>query len=239
MGGPELSLEFDAGKLARRLSWIVLSLIAAHLAAQALVHCCGVGPRSRGVALFDLNQEDNFPSLYSGAALLLASGLLATAAIAERRRGRPSAAWSLLSGVFVLLATDEWMSLHEMVGSHMKRVVNASGALHHPWVIPVGLLAVAMGLLYVPFLLRLPKRTRILFLASGLIYVGGAVGMEMVGGIIMDRWGGESLAHAVEVVAEESMEMFGIVLFIYAIVSYIQAEFPDLTLRLGVSRPRA
>lgn len=239
MEGLELSFELDAGKVARRLSLVVLALLAAHIATQALVLFGAVGRGSRGVALFDLNQEDNFPSLYSGAALLLTSALLAAAGAAERRRNRPAAAWNLLSGVFVMLAADEWLSLHETIGSHMKRLVHASGALHHPWVIPGGLITAALGVLYVPFLLRLPKRTRILFVVSGLIFVGGAVGMEMVGGLIMDRWGGESLAHAVEVLVEESMEMFGIVFFIYSIISYLQTEFPRYTLRLVSSRPRA
>jgi hypothetical protein len=239
MEGLELSFELDAGKVARRLSLVVLALVASHITAQVLVTCCSVPRGNRGVTLFDLNQENNFPSLYSGAALLLASGFLAVTAAAERRRNRPAAAWNVLSAVFVLLAADEWLSLHERVGSHMKRLVEASGAFHHPWVIPVGLLTAALGLLYIPFLLRLPRRTRILFVVSGLIFVGAAAGLEMVGGLIIDRWGGESLAHAVEVLVEESMEMFGVVFFIYSIISYIQTEFPGYTLRLVFSRPRA
>jgi hypothetical protein len=99
-----------------------------------------------------------------------------------------------------------------------------------------------LGLVYVPFLKRLPKQTRNLFMAAGVIYVGGAVGCEMIGALIVERSGLWSPAFALEVLVEETLEMSGIALFIYAITSYIQSEFPGMSVRASFNpapRPAA
>ncbi|MGB5734474.1 MAG: hypothetical protein WBM40_08530 [Thiohalocapsa sp.] len=64
-----------------------------------------------------------------------------------------------------------------------------------------------------PFLWRYRWRTSLLFLAAGAIYGGGAVGVE--------HWTGDdvrSLSYNMWTTVEEAMEMFGVILFIYALL---------------------
>ena len=42
------------------------------------------------------------------------------------------------------------------------------------------------------FLFRLHRRTRVLFLAAGTIYVLGAIGVEMLGGLHIESHGGSN-----------------------------------------------
>jgi hypothetical protein len=49
------------------------------------------------------------------------------------------------------------------------------------WVIPAGLLAMVVGLIYLRFLRHLQRETRRVFVISGILFIAGAVGMEMIG----------------------------------------------------------
>ena len=77
-------------------------------------------------------------------------------------------------------------------------------------------------------------RTRWLFLTAGLIYVVGVLGLELVGGRQLDLTGEQRTVMYVALGAvEELLEMVGIVVFMYALMSYIAVELA--TLRLGIA----
>jgi hypothetical protein len=61
-----------------------------------------------------------------------------------------------------------------------------------------------------------------LFVAATALYIGGAMGMEMVGGFIITTKGMHPLFYAIATTLEESLEMLGIVVFIHALMSYIK-----------------
>ena len=62
-----------------------------------------------------------------------------------------------------------------------------------------------------------------LFVAAGALFVGGAVGVEMIQSFIsFHEIGGGAMAFSLLI--EESLEMFGVVLFIYALTSYMADE---------------
>ncbi len=59
--------------------------------------------------------------------------------------------------------------------------------------------------------------TRIRAVAGGAIYIGGVIGMKIVG----DPIPADSLAYYMSTMAEEGMEMLGVVLFLYAQLRYM------------------
>ena len=67
-----------------------------------------------------------------------------------------------------------------------------------------------------PLLLSLPRRIGFLFVAAGTVFVSGAIGMEMVGGAVYDRDGWASPRYQAIIHLEESMEMIGVILFVYS-----------------------
>lgn len=213
-----LETAFDARALARRLAAIILALDAAYVLSQILVFGFGWRPNSLALAAVDLNREWSLPSLFSGAQLLLAAALLGRTASVERGRARPWAAWAGLCAAFVFLSADETFAIHEMLNAPLRASLHtAGGALHHAWVVPYLVLTAALGALYIPFLRRLPARDRNLFVLAGAIFVGGAVGCELVGGWLQAGSTVKTIPVVVEILVEETMEMGGIALFVFGL----------------------
>jgi len=228
------------GKVAGALIVVVLGLVLASTFARLAVSY--VGPdRYRGLmefALrFDLDHEINIPTWYSSCTLLCCAVLLAAITVARKQAGcRYAVHWGLLALAFLFLSVDETANLHEILIVPLRRRLGAQGLLYFAWVIPGAVLVGAFALAYVRFLLELDKRTRYLFLAAGAAYVGGALGMEMVGGACADWYGLESMRYLAAMTVEESLEMLGIVIFLYALFDYIRRQTGQW--RIGFSPPR-
>jgi hypothetical protein len=134
--------------------------------------------------------------------------------------------------IFVCLSIDEACSIHELISYALQKKHQFHGLLHFAWVIPGLLFAAVVGLSYVRFLLRLPRRTALLFVISGAIYVGGAVGMEMVGGAYADRHGEENFTYQFLGDIEETMEMLGIGIFAVTLLGHLADHSSQLHIRI-------
>ena len=174
------------------------------------------------VPLFDTDLEGNVPSWYSSSLLLAASGmaLLCRHADGDRRR---RAYWGGLTAIFLYMSLDEAARLHEQIGNLTALLSGRAGMLLFPWVLPFGILALVVGALYLRFLFRLPVHTAATFVAAGALYVGGALGMEIVQALYVGS-GGLSQSRTGQLVstAEEFMEMGGASLFIYGAHGYLR-----------------
>lgn len=60
----------------------------------------------------------------------------------------------------------------------------------------------------------------------------GAIGFEMLGGRYAELYSNKTILYALLYTCEEFLEMFGVALFIYALLSYIVDEFKLLTVIL-------
>ena len=180
---------------------------------------------------FSFNKEGNFPSLYSAFSIFFASVLLYI--IAQSTKGmKEYYYWLGLSFIFLFLSLDEWFSLHEKLASPTRELLFTSGIFAFAWIIPYSVVLLIFTLVYLRFLFYLPKKTKYLFVTAGIIYVAGALGMEMVGGMIYEMYGRHNLYYAIEYTIEESLEMIGIVIFIYALMDYICKNVSYITLRI-------
>ncbi|MCH8039862.1 MAG: hypothetical protein IH977_05880, partial [Nitrospinae bacterium] len=83
----------------------------------------------------------------------------------------------------------------------------------YSWAIPGGITAAIFGLAYLRFLRHLPARTRWLFVVSGCVFLGGAVGVEMSTDWYDDEDLLDTLAYNLWNTVEEGLEMGGVVLF--------------------------
>lgn len=98
-----------------------------------------------------------------------------------------------------------------------------NGVLYYPWVILYVPLVVVFTLVYFGFWRTLPVMTRRLFLAAGAIFVGGAVGVELFNAYHDDA-PGRDLVVFVGTHVEESMEMGGVIAFVYALMTYLRSR---------------
>ena len=158
--------------------------------------------------LFDLDEEHNLPTFYSGFLLTNATFLLWLNLLARRAvKDTWSSRWALLFYGFCFMTIDEIAGIHESINS----VTDISWA----W---GGLVIVLLGGSYfIPFLLKLPVSTRVGFFVSGMLYLSGAIGLEFIG----EPMDSDSLIYYLATFAEEGLEMFGVILFIYHLLGYM------------------
>ncbi|MGH3090646.1 MAG: hypothetical protein ACRDSJ_25485, partial [Rubrobacteraceae bacterium] len=148
--------------------------------------------------------------------------------------------WGLLSVIFVYLSSDEMLRLHErMSGGLLQPALEVlgyepSGIFRYPWIIVYVPLTLVFVLAYLRFWLDLPSKIRTLFFVSGSLFVWGAVGAEMINGLLHDLYGQGGLLYAAMTHLEEFLEMIGIVVFVYALLSYIGAHLNVNEMRISV-----
>lgn len=226
----------------RRLTW-ALAIIATILAIQsiflrALQYRIGTNNTYwlyQYGELMNINREANVPTWFSAAILLGAALLLLIITLASRANNRPYLGWAGLTAVFTYLSMDEAGTIHEKLTPILQEQLNLTGFFYFGWVI-VGIAAVLIvGLIFLPFVWRLPPRIRRWFILAGLLYVGGAVVVESVSANIWYIGGGTSLRFSAVGTLEEWMEMLGVITLHYGLLEYIRTEVGAV--QLSVRRP--
>ncbi|WP_207433985.1 hypothetical protein [Sabulibacter ruber] len=183
--------------------------------------------------LFNFDGERNLPTYFSTLNFFIGAGLLFTIsrAVKKSQHAPYHRQWYLMACVFVWLGIDELISLHELLVKPTRAFLKETlqqdnlGFLNFAWFVPYVLVFALMGLYLLKFVLSLPKKTLINFVAAGVIFLTGAVGMEMVGGLFMANQGnGLSLTYKLLTSFEEMLEMLGIIFFIYSLIRYIEHQ---------------
>jgi hypothetical protein len=167
--------------------------------------------------LFSTDDEGNVPTWFS-AVLLVAIALVSSGiGVLLRARGGPLRwYWFGLAAVFAYLSVDELAMVHEELISQLEDLAAVGGALTFPWVVVAAPLVVVFVLVYTRFLWRLPRHIAVLLVAAGVLYVGGALVLEIVGAPYV----GYNVTYVVLTSAEEWLEMVGAALCLYAAARY-------------------
>ena len=90
---------------------------------------------------------------------------------------------------------------------------------------------------YWRFLGHLPPTTRFRFILAGAVFVGGALGVELILGYWTDLHGSSNLGYAIIDWVEESMEMTGVGLFPQRRIGVLADETGQVRLLAGPSPP--
>ena len=225
-----MEITLSPRRVAFALALVAASLVAFHVAFEVLHHVSDMTLIHDLQLRVSVDEEASIPALFSSVMLLLAAALLAMIARAPATARR--AWWAVLAGVFVFLAVDESVAMHEELMELMKPRTGGSGYLYFVWVVPYGVAVASLAVLYVPFLLSLGRRIAALFVPAGGRFVLGALGFEMLGGRVSSASGLETFAYTALSTIEESLEMAGVVVFVYALLVYIATELPGLNVRI-------
>jgi hypothetical protein len=189
------------------------------------------------IALIDLQSESSLPAWYSSMLLATAAALLGLVGVVKAaRRQRFAWHWVVLAFIFALLSADETIQFHERAAWPVERILKLKGPFLYGWVIPALVFVGAVGIVYLKFLLHLPARTRWRFVLAGAVYVGAALGLEMVEGVWDTSHGKENGVYIAMVATEEILEMVGIVIFIHALLAYARDQWGAVTLQLAPVR---
>ena len=179
------------------------------------------GPNNRGEAGYAItgshpaDEEDSFPTWYSASALLLTSGCLWVKARSSGRK-QDSLVWHWygLAIGFLLLSVDEIAGVHETFNS----VIEIS------WAIPGGILALFLAGVYLMFLLQIERRLAVQFILGGALFVGGAVGVELLTEPYLENDELNTLPYNLWTAVEEGMEMGGVLVFLRALLYSMKGD---------------
>ena len=220
-----MEITLQPKKVALTLLWVVMVLTLIHSTVLFFYFFLKDEAVFGLVALFDFDIEGNVPTLYSALALLLCAALLAIIASANRATDvRWRNYWLGLAVIFAFLAIDEGVGLHEHLSDVFENFMAAEGLLYFLWVVPYGVATAIVAAIYLRFVWNLPKPTRALFVTAGAIFLTGAVGIEMLSAREVDQHSVNTITYCLLYTFEELFEMLGIVLFIYALLTYIVQE---------------
>jgi hypothetical protein len=229
--------------IARMIGTAAVVIILASTLGQIAKYVFGYATLRGFVPLFDVNNELNIPSFFSVMLLLLASLLLGIITLfSHRQRLAHTLKWAILSFGFLAMAYDEAFSVHESFNAPVRSVLGSAngdnlGIFYYAWVVPALVLVAFLGVFFLRFLLSLPMQTRIHFVVAAGIYLGGGIGFELLNGIYADSYTTQNLGYALLSIVEEVLEMSGIIIFIWALLTYIGKHYAEISIQFGATQP--
>ncbi len=178
------------------------------------------------ISLFNFNLEANLPTYFSALLLLGNAFLLSLIAFGKKQQeGNNDWHWIGMALVFCLLSFDEMIKIHEHLTIPTENLLETSGYFRYAWLVPYGILIFILGLVYIKFLLKLPKRILWLFTLAAVLFISGAFVLEAISAKHDENYGQENLGYYLMYTFEELMEMSGSIVFFYALLSYISLTF--------------
>ncbi len=237
------TLRIHPPAVAKVLAVVIVFLVVVGTIANIIIYHVAPDPDhkiARMMQRFDLGFEPSLANWYSSIVLLTNAGIVWLVAFVKRHRSEQYVRhWFALGFVMLYMAIDEAIMIHEMFDSTLRDVLQTGGILYFAWVIPGAAMVLAVGLGFSGFLRHLDSRTRTLFVAAGTIFVAGAIGMELIAGLVMDAHGSIaagvlSLGHTFEQAAEEGLEMFGALIFLYANLDLLSRDLSSVRCSLSI-----
>lgn len=226
-------ISFRTTIIVRLLITIALFLLLANTGGQFLRFLVGEdNPYLRKlILLVHFDHEGNLPTYFSVLLLLLIAALLALIAELNRKHMHPHVSkWMTLSGGFLYIAFDEAFQIHEKLIWPFQRLIGEDnlGIFYFAWVIPAIFIVIMLGLFFLKFLLYLSVTERNRFLLAAALYLGGAIGMELIGGRHVELYGEENWGYSTITTLEESLEMAGLIFFIWALLKYCEEHYSSV-----------
>jgi len=225
-------------------------LLGLHIAGRVAIHEFGHA-RNGWVSFFDIDLEQNLPTLFSSQLFLLSALLLTVISALERQRGNGYwLYWGLYALLFWYLSADDMLYLHDRLNRPMRAALGANGALYEAWIVPFGIGLTALAVISIGYLRSLPRRSLVLMLIAGFIFVGCKIGLEMLVGIHeqaqwlalhpgLDPAASHTsqdappldLYHDVVSTFKHSGKFIGLIIYIYALLSHLQLITTEVRVR--------
>ena len=231
-----MRINISPPQITKLLIYIVLALTIIHCTLQFLEFGLGFERISHIRTIFDFEYDNNLTTWYSSVTLLACSLLLTIIAIAKKEDGNSySFHWQILVVIFAIMSLDEVAMLHERAGNLIDILspVEYSGWLNYQWVLLGIPLTAIIAIAYFKFMLHLPARTRNLFLLAGGLFVGGALGLEILSGYQASLNTSSQFLYKLYMTIEELWEKLGVLVFIYALLTYIEKYIGSVQISMG------
>jgi hypothetical protein len=229
-------IELTPKQIVTFFGFIATCLVVAHLLTFIPKYTLGDNKVTKIFFLFNLESEGNIPTFFSALLILSCSLQLFMISALQDADSKNRSLWLGLALVFLFLSFDEAVMFHEHLTRPVRAMLHTSGLFFLAWVIPYAILLGLMTVCYTPFLFRLPKHPRNLMIISAILYISGALVMEMISGWYWDKSGERNLAYYLVATCEEVLEIVGMITFQYALFMYMREAWAHVHIQLTLSR---
>ena len=191
-------------------------LTAVYLGIEIPIRGYGVSVDPTLRRLFDLDAEATVPVYYSGAQLLVTA--IAFATVGTQWTGARRRDFNIAALALVLASLDEIVSLHEEITTPLSRAFDFGRPFGHSWwIIPGFFVAAALAWVLRNLLRSLGQKSARLVVVGTAVFFFGALGLES----ISSWFDAHSLRLMTEIAGEESAEMIGVTIVLYAVLPKI------------------
>lgn len=172
------------------------------------------------VKLFSMDIEYSIPSIF--ASLLLLSIAVLCVKIWANKKTKPSWHWLGLALVFFYVALDEFFALHENLIEPTQNALGIEGGfLFFAWFIPVLAILSVLVIVFAKFFFKLPKTTKNLLIMAAVLFISGAVGVEMISGAYWEAHDFQNdMTYRLLNALEEGLENTGSITAIFALLRH-------------------
>ena len=138
------------------------------------------------------------------------------------------------------MSYDEAFQLHEKLISPMRNLLGNEdlGIFYFAWVLPGIILVALLGLYFFSFLRQLPTKTRTRLLVAAGLYLGGAIGFELIGGAYAESVD-KNIVFSFMSTTEEALEMAGLITLIWALLNYCNDTFSPILIQFEPAKTEA
>lgn len=212
-------------KLPKILLIIFAIILVLNIAAITFSTITGHNYAKGFLPMLRMDFEGNLGTYFSALILIISSVLLFLIFKSHQNRGlNDHRHWLVLSIVFLCLSVDESIAFHECFIEPIRDLLNINHLFYFAWVIPGMVLCALLAVYFYRFYMNLPSRYRRLFGISAFLFVGGAIGMEIIDGYVFSFNQEYNLTYNLLTTLEESMEMVGIIIFVYALINILDTD---------------
>lgn len=214
--------------------WIVVAIFVLHLYVGITDERDLIG-ETLWRRLANLDSETSVPTW-------LSTVLMAAAAVLCWIEGRVTdpgqrRRWALLGLGFLVLSIDEVAGFHESASGPLQRALDLEGPLFYGWVLPAIVLVAAAAVYFYPLLPPLPSKVRNRILIAGGLFVAGAIGLEMLGGVLGQRGLRDGWAYFVLSTVEEMVEITSVFLFVDTMAMWFAERGTSMRLAFRATNP--
>lgn len=216
-------LDFKVSRLKTIVFVLVLATVGLAVCREVFLQVVGEQSPLKSLRQLDMDQENSLPTWLSSFLMTACAAAAGCIALLKRNERQPFAtAFAMLGLLFLALSIDETASFHESLIVPLRSAFDTSGVLYFAWVIVGAPLAMLVFLVFLPMLRGMGWCGVRLFLA-GATFVAGAVGFELFGGWLDSNGLRQSGAYEIEVLFEETLELAGLSLGLFALLDYLAA----------------
>lgn len=216
-------MTISAGRVLKILLILIAAFVLLNLASIWLMQNPGSEWQTGMAKSLNMDSEASIPTWFNQSIWLVSSALaLLIASAMKKAEDSWWKHWVAVGAVSLYISIDEGAALHEILANPTRSALGIQqGVLYFAWIIPMGAVVIAVVLAFLKFWQKLPVVTRTLFATAAGIFLAGSVGVEMVSAEYLSSNSRDAGFYLLTTL-EESMEMIGVSVFIFALLDYLK-----------------